>query len=102
MTKSHLFERLASRFSSLDLIDTKQSVDVILEAITTQLASSNRVEIRGFGSFSIKIRPPRIGRNPKTGIKVNVPSKPVPYFKPGRELKERVGQAAELAQRLAA
>jgi len=69
-------------------------VKVILDALAETLAKGERIEIRGFGSFSLNYRPPRIGRNPKTGVKVEVPAKFVPHFKAGKELRERVDQAA--------
>jgi integration host factor subunit beta len=91
MTKSELIARLASRFPQLTAADTADSVNAILSAITARLASKGgRVEVRGFGSFSIHVRPPRRGRNPKTGAKVDVPAKAVPHFKPGVEMRERV------------
>jgi integration host factor subunit beta len=65
-------------------------VKVILDALTDALARGDRIEIRGFGSFTLNYRPPRLGRNPKSGEKVQVPAKYVPHFKPGKELRERV------------
>ena len=67
------------------------AVKTILDAIATQLSQRERVEIRGFGSFSVNVRPPRLGRNPRTGTPVDIPAKPVPHFKPGIELRARVG-----------
>jgi integration host factor subunit beta len=90
MTRSELFEKLAARFPSLSLKDAEQSATIILEAITDTLARGGRVEIRGFGSFSLNYRQPRIGRNPKTGERVQVPAKWSPHFKAGKELRQRV------------
>jgi integration host factor subunit beta len=75
--------------------DADMSVKMILDAMTEALAIGDRIEIRGFGSFSLNYRPPRTGRNPKTGSKVQVPAKYVPHFKAGKELRERVDQLAE-------
>ena len=69
-------------------------VKTILDALTEALAAGNRIEIRGFGSFSLNVRPPRVGRNPKSGEKVDVPAKRVPHFKAGKELRERVDTQA--------
>jgi integration host factor subunit beta len=94
MTKSELIARLAERFPQLVAKDADMSVKMILDAMTEALASGDRIEIRGFGSFSLNYRPPRTGRNPKTGTKVQVPAKYVPHFKAGKELRERVDQLA--------
>lgn len=90
MTKSELIDQLTRRFPSLVVGDTRQAVSIILTALTESLASGGRAEIRGFGSFSTNRRPPRIGRNPKTGEKVEVPAKIVPHFKAGKEMREGV------------
>ena len=90
MTKSKLINILAARFSQLVHKDAELSVKTILDAMSQSLKKNNRIEIRGFGSFSLNYRPPRIGRNPKTGEKVNVPEKYVPHFKAGKELRIRV------------
>jgi len=90
MTKSKLINLLAARFSQLVHKDAEISVKVILEAMSNSLKNNNRIEIRGFGSFSLNYRPSRIGRNPKTGEKVNIPEKNVPHFKAGKELRKRV------------
>ncbi len=95
MTKSELIARLAQRFPQLVAKDADLSVNVILDALAQSLAKGERIEIRGFGSFSLNYRPPRIGRNPKSGAKVEVPAKYVPHFKAGKELRERVDQAAK-------
>ncbi len=94
MTKSELIARLAERFPQLVAKDADLSVKMILDAMSEALAKGDRIEIRGFGSFSLNYRPPRIGRNPKTGAKVEVPAKYVPHFKAGKELRERVDLAA--------
>ncbi len=90
MTKSELIDQLASRFPALRLDDTKQAVAIVLGAISGTIASGDRVEVRGFGSFDLNRRKPRIGRNPKTGEKVEIPPKVVPHFKAGKELRDRV------------
>ena len=90
MTKSELIARLAERFPQLVAKDADFAVKMILDAITAALVRSDRIEIRGFGSFALNYRPPRVGRNPKSGDKVQVPEKYVPHFKAGKELRERV------------
>ncbi len=90
MTKSELIARLAERYPQLVAKDAEFAVKTILDAMAATLAAGNRVEIRGFGSFALSYRPPRIGRNPKSGEKVLVPEKRVPHFKPGKQLRERV------------
>lgn len=90
MTKSELIDRLAQRFPQLVARDAEDAVKVILGTMTDALAQGNRIEIRGFGSFSLNYRPPRVGRNPKSGETVHVAEKYVPHFKSGKELRERV------------
>ena len=90
MTKSDLIARLAERFPQLVATDADFAVKMILDAMSEALAKGDRIEIRGFGSFSLNYRPPRVGRNPKSGDKVSVPEKWVPHFKAGKELRERV------------
>jgi len=90
MTKSELIARLAERYPQLVAKDADFAVKTILDAMTEALISGQRIEIRGFGSFALNRRPPRIGRNPKSGEKVTVPEKRVPHFKPGKDLRERV------------
>lgn len=90
MTKSELIARLAARFPQLVVKDADYAVKMILDAMTTALARGDRIEIRGFGSFALNYRPPRLGRNPKSGDQVQVPEKYVPHFKAGKELRERV------------
>ena len=90
MTKSKLINLLAAKFSQLVHKDAELAVKSILDVMSESLRDKKRIEIRGFGSFSLNYRPPRIGRNPKTGEKVNVPEKTVPHFKAGKELRARV------------
>ena len=90
MTKSELIAKLATRYPQLVVKDAELAVKAILDAMAQGLATGQRIEIRGFGSFALNSRPPRIGRNPKSGDKVMVPEKRVPHFKPGKELRERV------------
>ena len=93
MTKSDLIARLAERFPQLVAKDADYAVKMILDALSEALAKADRIEIRGFGSFALHYRPPRVGRNPKSGDKVSVPEKWVPHFKAGKELRERVDSA---------
>jgi integration host factor subunit beta len=90
MTKSELIARLATRFPQLVAKDADFAVKMMLDAMSEALAKGDRIEIRGFGSFALNYRPPRTGRNPKSGDKVSVPEKYVPHFKAGKELRERV------------
>ena len=90
LTKSELIARLAERHQRLVARDADEAVKAILDAMSAALAAGQRIEIRGFGSFALNSRPPRIGRNPKSGDTVMVPEKRVPHFKPGKELRERV------------
>ena len=95
MTKSDLIARLAERFPQLVAKDADFAVKMILDAMSEALSKGDRIEIRGFGSFALNYRPPRMGRNPKSGDKVSVPEKWVPHFKAGKELRERVDIALE-------
>ncbi|MCP3673866.1 MAG: integration host factor subunit beta [Gammaproteobacteria bacterium] len=90
MTKSELIERLASKQTQLSFKDIELVVKTTLGYMAQTLAEGERIEIRGFGSFSLHYRAPRVGRNPKTGDAVVLESKYVPHFKPGKELRERV------------
>jgi len=90
MTKSELIEALAQRQNHLAFSDVEMAVKNVLEQMSRSLAKGRRIEIRGFGSFSLHYRPPRMGRNPKSGDAVALPGKHVPHFKPGKELRERV------------
>ena len=94
MTRSDLVARLAERFSQLTHRDTEFAVKTILDAMSAALAKGHRIEIRGFGSFSINRRPPRVGRNPRSGEQVVIPEKLVPHFKPGKALREAVDARA--------
>ena len=96
MTKSDLIGELAGRFPQLVAKHADLSVKMILDAMAEALAKGDRIEIRGFGSFALNYRPPRVGRNPKSGEKVDVPEKWVPHFKPGKELRERVDGSLDL------
>ena len=94
MTRSDLILKLAEHFPQLLGKDAELAVKVILDSMSTTLTSGDRIEIRGFGSFALNYRPPRMGRNPKSGEKVQVPAKYVPHFKAGKELRERVDYPA--------
>ena len=96
MTKSDLIGQLAGRFPQLVAKDADLSVKTILDAMAEALSKGDRIEIRGFGSFALNYRPPRVGRNPKSGEKVDVPEKWVPHFKAGKELRERVDGVLEV------
>ena len=93
MTKSELIERIAQKQTQLAYRDVELAVKTVLEHMAERLANGDRIEIRGFGSFSLHYRPGRVGRNPKTGTPVSLPAKHVPHFKPGKELRERVDEA---------
>ena len=95
MTKSELIARLAQRYPQLVAKDAELAVKMILDAMAKSLAEGRRIEIRGFGSFSLHFRPPRQGRNPKTGEAVALSGKHVPHFKPGKDLRERVNDGAD-------
>lgn len=90
LTKSELIERVALRQSQLSQKDVELAVKTMLEEMSQALATGGRIEIRGFGSFSLHYRAPRLGRNPKTGESVDLTGKYVPHFKPGKELRDRV------------
>ena len=90
MTKSELIERLVEHQAHMTHRDVELAVKLLLDNMISELADGGRVEIRGFGSFSVHHRPARRGRNPKTGEPVDIPRKFVPHFKPGKELRERV------------
>jgi len=98
MTRSDLVEELAARFGQLTQRDAEFAVKTILDAMNEALARGHRIEIRGFGSFSVNYRPPRMGRNPRSGESVAIPEKRVPHFKPGKALREAVdARTLELA-----
>ncbi len=90
MTKSELIERITTRHPELSNKDVELAVKTILETMSQALSQGDRIEIRGFGSFSLHFRNPRLGRNPKTGESVELRGKYVPHFKPGKELREQV------------
>ena len=90
MTKSELIEALAEKHSDLPLKEVETAGKSIIDNMAETLASGERIEIRGVGSFSLHYRAPRVGRNPKTGESVSLAAKYVPHFKPGKELRERV------------
>src|ERR1700741_5489190 len=92
MTRSDLVEALAARFSQLTHRDAEFAVKAILDAMNDALARGHRIEIRGFGSFSINRRPPRVVRNPRSGEQGVIPEKLVPHFKPGNALREAVDE----------
>ena len=103
MTKSELIERIVaaqarSSSAQLNSKDVEFAVKTMLEQMSQTLASGDRIEIRGFGSFSLHYRAPRIGRNPKTGESVGLAGKHVPHFKPGKELRDRVNAALNGSQ----
>ena len=90
MTKSELVEIIAAKQAQLSVKDVELAVKTIIDLMSDTLSSGQRIEIRGFGSFSLHYRAPRVGRNPKTGDSVTLEAKHVPHFKPGKELRERV------------
>jgi len=90
MTKSELVDMIAGAHGQITRREAEIVVNTIFTAISDALGQGERVELRGFGSFSTKMRNPRVGRNPKTGDAVEVPAKVVPHFKPGKELREKV------------
>jgi integration host factor beta subunit len=90
MTKSGLIESVAEKTPHISKKDTEVVVNTIFDAMTDALRRGERIEIRGFGSFQVKVREARDGRNPKTGEMVNIPAKRTPFFKVGKELKEMV------------
>jgi len=90
MTKSELVDIVAEVHDQITRREAEVVVSEVIDAITGALSAGERVELRGFGSFTVKKREPRVGRNPKTGESVRVPAKLVPHFKPGKELRERV------------
>ncbi len=92
MTKSELIDRIAAKQEQLSSRDVELAVKATVEHISWVLSQGRRIEIRGFGSFSLHYRLPRMGRNPRTGVSVMLPGKHVPHFKPGKELRERVNR----------
>jgi integration host factor subunit beta len=100
MTKSELIDRIAAKQTQLSSKDVELAVKAVLEYMSIVLADGGRIEIRGFGSFSLHYRVPRIGRNPKTGTPVALSGKYVPHFKPGKELRDRVNLSMLVDQQL--
>jgi len=96
VTKSELILALSGRQTHLAQPDVEMAVKSIIDQMADSLATGERIEVRGFGSFSLHFRPPRMGRNPKTGDAVALPGKHVPHFKPGKELRERVSPVVPL------
>lgn len=95
MIKSELIEKLAAENTHLTHAEVERVVNIILNRMTDTLAEGGRVELRGFGAFSVRSRPARAGRNPRTGEPVEVPAKSVPFFKSGKELRERLNASGD-------
>ena len=95
MIKSELIEKLAAENTHLTHAEVERLVNVILNTMTSALSEGGRVELRGFGAFSVKNRPARVGRNPRTGQKVDVDEKYVPFFKTGKEMRERLNDGVD-------
>ena len=95
MTKSEIIDLLARKQSHLSSKDVEWAVKIMLERMSDSLSNGNRIEVRGFGSFSLHYRGGRKGRNPKTGESVELSAKHVPHFKPGKELRERVNTSKD-------
>ena len=95
MTRSELVQRLSAKYPHCSTAEVEKSVKKILEHITETLGKGGRIEIRGFGSFSVRYREPKIGRNPKTGDAVKLSGKYTTHFKPGKLLRERVNESRE-------
>jgi len=93
MTKSELVEIIAAKQTQLSVKDVELAIKTLIDLMSNTLSSGQRIEIRGFGSFSLHYRAPRLGRNPKTGESVSLESKHVPHFKPGKELRDRVNDS---------
>ncbi len=93
VTKSELIEAIANRYEMLSSRDVELAIKTMIDAMAQVLSTGDRIEIRGFGSFSLHYRAPRIGRNPKTGDTVKLTGKYVPHFKPGKELRDRVNDS---------
>src|SRR5690242_6068114 len=89
MTKADLIDEV-SRLAELTRKDSEVTVETIFDSIVRSLRSGDKIEIRGLGSFRTRLRKPRVGRNPKTGVRVEVPAKKIPFFKPSKELKDLV------------
>ena len=98
MTKSELIEKISAEQSQLSAKDVELAVKMIMDHMADALSQGERIEIRGFGSFSLHYRAARSGRNPKTGQKVQLDGKYVPHFKPGKELRERVNTGTQIVR----
>lgn len=95
MIKSELIDRLATENPHLTHAEVERVVNIVLGRMTDALSEGGRVELRGFGAFSVRARPARAGRNPRTGETVEVPAKSVPFFKSGKELRERLNASGD-------
>ncbi len=95
MLRSALVARLQEEFATMKAADVEAAVDIVLDEIAQTLAAGGRVELRGFGAFSVRTREARVGRNPRTGAAVKVAAKKVPFFKPGKELRLKVNGGVE-------
>ncbi|MPT47396.1 MAG: integration host factor subunit beta [Sphingobium sp.] len=93
MIRSELIQRLAEENSNLTLVEVERIVEIFFSEITEQLANGGRVELRGFGAFTARARDARVGRNPRTGESVDIEAKKVPFFKPGKEIRDRLNGA---------
>ncbi len=93
MTKSELVEIIAAKQTQLSVKDVELAIKTLIDLMSDTLSSGQRIEIRGFGSFSLHYRAPRMGRNPKTGESVSLQAKYVPHFKPGKELRDCVNES---------
>ena len=98
MIRSELVQKLCSDFPDLSQREVENVVSAVFDSITDQLAQGGRVELRGFGAFSTRGRDARVGRNPRTGASVDVSAKRVPYFKPGKEMRERLNLSEVTAE----
>lgn len=97
MTKSELISRIAAVYPYMHLKNVERVVNIVLKAIETRLAQGGRVELRDFGSFSVRTRAPIVGRNPKTGEAVQIPERKIPFFKAGKRLRHLVDKGYEEA-----
>jgi len=96
INRSELIAALVREQTHLKLDDVELAIKTLLDKVTQSLASGERIEIRGFGSFSLHRRPPRLGRNPKTGVQVALPERFMPHFKPGKDLRQQVCEVMPL------
>ncbi len=95
MIKSQLIEKLAAENTHLTQAEVERVVNIVLDSMVDAMSDGGRVELRGFGAFSVRSRPARTGRNPRTGEAVSVPAKSVPFFKSGKELRERLNASGD-------